>query len=350
MAIAVYPWIFRQLGPPGKTLKLEGPNAPFGRPRHGAVAEEELELRDSETYYPGNPVPDRHVFGDRQTPIVLSGRWMDSRIGFDGGAQLKVAEVKSRIKERVRVHFEWGPLVAGTGLLHKLKIGWESSKECVWTLTIKVDQDDTTPINGTVPIVPSASAMADQIARRFSTINSTLPDIPADIDYQPGFLDSLAQIVSNLNSYSAAISLYADSVDNFESALASDVAHLRGGIAQYATAAEQLQITLESAGQDAALQFAPATSQVTWYDQRAAMEEALLEILAILASMDLAAEIAQKGTPDRIYVVAGGDTWESIALAQLGDVGKADALRQASAIRYSTPPSPGQVLHLPKIT
>ncbi|HEY2517099.1 MAG TPA: hypothetical protein VGI39_39775 [Polyangiaceae bacterium] len=346
--MAVYPWSFRQLSPPGGIFLLSGPNAPFGRPRHGAVGQEEVELRDSETYYPGNPVPDRHIFGHKQAPIELSGRFMDSRIGTDGGARAIAQTLKAYVRAAIPVHAEWGPILSFTGLLHKLRLAHESDGEIAWTLTIKVDTDDSMPAAGPIATPKAASALAQQVATRFDGINANVAAMPADIEYSPTFLDSIASLVSSIDSYLSVVSQFAQSVDNFESALASDVAHLRGALAQAIGATTQLQITLDSGEGDALATKAWATSQVEWFSQRAEMEEALLLMVGDLAALDLQAEIAQQGTPDRTYLVSGGDTWESIALTTLGSSEKARALQDANRARYGMQPFVGQRLHVPK--
>jgi len=346
--IVAYPWTFVQTGPPSKTLTLDGPNAPYGRPRKGAVVEDELEIRAGKTFYPGNPVPDRHVFGPEQTPFTLTGRFMDSRIGVAGGAQAKWDEMRDFVADTVIVRGAWGGIWAGTGLLTKCKRGIESAEEFTWALTLEPDTDDTKTVKA--PIAPPAntSALIDLVNSLKTKALERIVNIPPDISYQPGFLDKLKTLISTINSGSATVANFADSVDNYESALSSDVAHFRAGISQYATAIEQLQITTSSAVNDPAVVAARQQSQAIWYAIQSQNDCDLLEILADLATADLAAEIVQKGQPDVTTIATGGDTWESLAVVLMGSAARADVLKQANGVRYGAAPTPGQIIHIPK--
>lgn len=337
-----------QLGPPNKVLKLEGPNLPYGRPRHGAVFEQEREIDMGATRYAGNRVPTRHIFTDEQKPIVLTGRFMDSRIGVAGGALAKWDELDAFVADSVLVRAEWDSTLAITGICSKCKRGVESEAEFVWTLTIEPDTDDTKPIQAPVAPPTNVSDQTAAVLARFQNVNAQLVDLPPDIEYQPSFLDQIRNAISSINSISASFKSFANSVDNYESALSSDVAHFRAGIAQYGSAIDQLQLTLSSAVNDPAIVAARGPSQTSWFQARAQVDADLLEILAVLAVMDLTAEIQQQGQPDTTYVTDQGDTWESIAAAKMGSAGKADALRQANGARGGTQPTPGQVVNIPK--
>lgn len=343
-----------QLGPPNKVLKLEGPNLPYGRPRHGAVFEQEREIDTGTTRYAGNRVPARHIFTDEQKPIVLTGRFMDSRnptlpvSGRPGTALGCWDELDLFVADAVPVRAEWDSTLAITGICSKCKRGVESETEFVWTLTIEPDKDDTKPIQAPVAPPTNVSDQTQAILDKFYEVDTRLVNLPPDIEYQPSFLDQIRNAISSINSVSASFKSFANSVDNYESALSSDVAHFRAGIAQYGSAIDQLQLTLSSAVNDPAIVAARGPSQTSWFQARAQVDADLLEILAVLAVMDLTAEIQQQGQPDTTYVTDQGDTWESIAAAKMGSAGKADALRQANGARGGTQPTPGQVVNIPK--
>jgi hypothetical protein len=370
------PWEFRQLGPPNRTLTLDGPNAPYGRPRKGAVVEEELELRASVTYYPGNDEPDRHVFGTKQTPITLTGRFMDSRIGRKGEAQAKWDEMSSFVKDQVMVHAQWGGIYAATGLLTKCKRGAESDAEFTWSLTLDVNTDDTKPILGPIPALVDAGDQVKQIADKVRRLNVFASSIPADVNYQPGFLQGIGTLLNKINSLatgyettllgigqtnitsiqnilntpSASLKTFAESVDNFTSAVSSNVAHFRAIVSQMQQSCDQLQVTLSSAENDPAIVAARGPSQNVWGLGRAEAEESLLEVMAIIAVLDLTAEIVQRGQPHKIVNSDQGQTWESLARIHLGTASKADDLRKANGAVGGGQPLTGQVIHIPKTT
>ena len=185
------PWTFVQQGPPNRTLTLSGPNAPFGRPRKGAVMEQERELRMGTTYYPGNRVPDRHIFGDKHTPIILTGRFMDSRIGVLGGAQAMWDQLDQFVSDQVICRAQWGSVAAFTGIITKCKRGTESAEEFTWSLTMDIDSDDTKPIQAPVqaPTNASTSAAACVLLAKSGLEQVDPNSIPADITYKPSFLD-----------------------------------------------------------------------------------------------------------------------------------------------------------------
>lgn len=347
-----YPWTFTQLWSPTpgvaqKVLKLEGPNAPFGRPRKGAVAELEIELRETETHYPGNDVPDHHIFGSKHAPLELNGRWMDSRIGTIGGARAKAKEVKAFVDDKVPLYGEWGGILGFQGLIVRLTLGFEDDAEVVWKMRIKVDKDDLMPVKSPPTVRTSMTNLVKQVTARFANVNTRLVQIPPEITYQPNFLDRLHALISTANQASATVATFADSVDNFESALSADVATFRAGCNQYRTAVERMQITLGTAENDPAVQAATATAQSVYAALQAQNTDDLLAILAALATADLTAEILQKGTSGQTYTARQGDTWESIANVFLGDAAKADTLRQANAVRRGAQPSTGQTVHIP---
>jgi hypothetical protein len=348
--IVARPWRFEQLGGEGRVLLLDGPNAPYGRPRRGPIVETERELRQAEVLYPGNDVPTRHIFGTRQNPIQLTGRFMDSRIGADGGARAKAEEVDQFVAGGVRVLATWGAILSLTGLLHRFKRSFESEAEIAWTLEMLVDLDETQPALVSTPREADTSAIwGDALAKLLTTqANLNPPSLPADIEYEPSFLDSLRNLISDINSFSASISSFVDNIDSLESTAFADVERFRGGIHQLATSVDQLQITLSTAQNDVGVEKAAAKSQVDWFQRRTDSDVMLLEVLAALQLLDLQSERAQKGTPDKTIRAQGGDTWESLAAANLGSASKADALRQANGVRYGTQPRAGQLVHVPK--
>lgn len=343
------PWRFTQLGGNKTVLVLDGPNAPYGRPRKAPVVEPEIEVRETEVYYPGNDIPTRHIFGTRQSPISLSGRFMDSRIGQAGGAQFKADEVQRFVRAKIPCRIEWGGFVAMTGLITRFKRSIESGAEIAWSMTVKIDSDDTQAnIFSPTPPNDSASQLLAQVQASLLSLNSSLPDIPDDIEFTPGLLGGIKSLISTINSVMSVPLQFAQSVDNFESALNSDVAQFEAGIHQVSNACDQLQITLSTGENDLAIAGANATSQAKWFSMRAETDVLLLAVLDLLARGDLAAERARKGTPDKTVRASGGDTWESLASANLGSSGKADDLRQANGARYGSQPTPGQAVHIPK--
>ena len=138
------PWTFTQVAGDQKVLTLAGESAPHGRPRASPVVEDEMALRDTAVYYPGNRRPTRHLFGEIHTDWTLNGRFSDRFLG-PAGARAKVLEIKEFIADQQQVTIAWGDILAATGLVRRIKPSRESESEIAWTLTVGIDGDDALP-------------------------------------------------------------------------------------------------------------------------------------------------------------------------------------------------------------
>ena len=169
-----------------------------------------------------------------------------------------------------------------------------------------------------------------------------------------GSVVNLSTALNNpLSAFSAITATFvnlAHSVDNFDANLAADVVSFRASIAQFKTATLGIQREMSTGVNDFSIATGQASSQNSWAQNQAIANESWLEILGVLAAMDLQAEIVLKGIPDKTYTVCDHDTLESVAKSQLGSAGQADNLRQANGLRYGGSLTPGQVLHIPKPT
>jgi hypothetical protein len=339
------PWRFTQTGGARKVLSLEGQSAPHGRPRASPVVEDEIALRDTAVYYPGNPRPTRHLFGEIHTDWTLTGRFSDAFLG-PGGARAKAHEVKAFLAEEQQVRIEWGDILAATGLLRKFKPGRESEAEIAWTLTVGIDSDDslTTVRAPGAPSPPGASLGA--LAQKLGAFDVTLTR-PRDLGIKTDFFDQLDGLVSMLGGLTAGVVSVAHSIDDFEQAAAGELNRLRAAIRQLHTATLELHATLESAENDFAFDTTPATSEAAWHSARAEAVANAFAVSALLADADRELDVLAGGQIQTTHAVSSGDSWESLSSRYYGGPGHADRLRKANGARYGEKPTPGRVLQIP---
>jgi hypothetical protein len=303
-------------------------------------------LRDATVYYPGNPRPTRHVFGEIHNDWILSGRFSDRFLGL-GGAKAMVEQIKAFIADEQQVTIAWGDILAATGLVRRIKPSRESESEVGWTLTVGIDGDDALPPAAPQPAALAPGAKLGQLAGGLSAING-LTDVPGDLGLAPDFLDSLSDLVSQINSVSATVLSIADGISNFETAVAGDLNRFRAGLQQFQTAALTIQATLESGENDAALLTASTTSEDQWHATRTEAKYQALVVAALLADIDRDVEIIQQGRQQTTCIATAGDTWESLSTRYFGGPSKADALRKANGARYGAQPQAGRLLQIPQ--
>ncbi len=339
------PWRFTQIAGDRKVLELAGASAPHGRPRATPVVEDEMALRDTAVYYPGNRRPTRHLFGEIHTDWTLTGRFSDRFLG-PGGARAKVGTLKEFIADQQPVHIEWGDILAATGLLRRMKPSRESEAEIAWTLTIGIDGDDTMAMAAPQPPASNPAATIGALAPSQAAIQA-LTERPSDLALGTDFLSALDDLVSEIGVVSASVLAIAHDIDNFEQALAGDLNRLRAGIRQFQTAALELQQTLDSAQNDFAFGSASAASEGQWHAARAEASAEAFAVAALLADADRQIEIVQRGRARTTHVAAAGDTWESLSTRYYGGPSRADALRKANGALYGQRPQAGRSLQIP---
>lgn len=334
-------WEFRQVGPPNKILTLSGQAAPHGRLRREAVANTRLELRDNETFYGGKRSPTRQVFGDKQTPMVLRGRWSDQFLGV-GGTQKQIVSFKNFVADQQLATVKWGSIVAYIGLPFAFEEWWETDSDARWEFTIKLDEDMSLDALSQ-PVVPikSPADSINALTADFAKFLATVRVNAIAEDFSPSFLDLIDDAISKFNSASATLINAAKSVQDFESALASDIKRLRGGINQFRTAALVIQNTVDSIPIDSQLFNRSAETDTKYFAYTTQSAIALFDMLAILADLDIRAERSQRGTARVTTKAQDGDTWESISNRVYYSPDGAQRLRDANGVRYGSLPTPG---------
>lgn len=340
----VFPWNFKQLGGDRKTLTLSGLNAPFGRPRKGALVTDTIETRSSKTYYPGNKAPTKLLFGTKLDDIELHGRFSDQANG-PGEAAALVETIKQWVEDQQVVQIDWGPLLSIRVTFDRFEPGRESSGEIAWKLKCDVLEDLLATKTRTVRTVRAPKDLAGQVLAALAKI----PAIPDRPGLRGNVLDALSNAIDTVTTLSGVFVDAANEIDSFAQATVGNLRRLSGAVRQLGTAVATLRVTiasLENQG-DAMFNHNSGDAQVGWSCFARALDVDLLVSQALLAETNRQCEIAERGSQATTYKVRSGDTWESISTSIFGGPAKADVLRQANGARYGQQPAVGAIIHVP---
>lgn len=357
MAVVSKKWTFKQLSAPTGhqplTIELSGAAAPYGRPRQKEVVGDELELRESVTYYPGNDnTPTRHIFGTKWSNINLSGRWRDAELaGRNLGATARelVQLFQKMLNQAQPVEVTWGDILHLRGYIKKFKANREAEYEVVWELEFLVDENFNDPVPlPTPPRFGSPSELAFQNWIETGKILNAFQNPKKFVTIETDFFDALDDNISAINSYSAALLKIAEGIDAFETAAIGQIERLRGGILQIRTAALNLNATLARAKDDTIYLARTADGDVLLQAGVAAAEAQLVIMLEILNELERQAELAQRAQEVGLYIAILGDSWESISILNFGDTNQADKIRKANGVRYGERPIAGYPYIIPR--
>lgn len=342
-------WRFTQLGGPRRVLTLTGSSAPHGRPRQRAVVTNGIKLRRSRTFYPdgGNKPPTTHIFGTEWKDWVLEGRFSDRHLGA-GGTLAAIRQWQQMVIDAQPVEVLWGDVFAVEGIVDVFDPGNESEFECTYSITLLVDKQvlEGLFIDFEIPRYPTVLCQALQAELDANVLNP--PELPHAGDLKPDFLDTLEELVSDINELSASLLTIAADIDAYADATVDQLERLRAGVVQVRTAVNRLRNTYDTTLNDTALLAADAAdSQALFTASRMSTDVSTLRILAILDEMDREAQLSQRGRTLSMYIAQLGDTWESIATAYFGGPDSAGVIRDANGIKYGALPIPGHSYQVP---
>lgn len=337
-------WTFEQIEGPSadrKTLELDGWNAPFGRPRRGAVMRELIRSRIQTTRYPGAHGQTRHAFGTNWEPFDMHGRWMTKT---DGTVADDIAtEWTNFVRDERTVRIAWGLLVSFRGYIEELELARESEDEIEWRMKIHIDVRED--IEKRVAITPQRKGLSNgDLATVQSWVNLSQKLTPPNTDQMsPDFLDSLDNIAATVNEPAALMNKLAGQMDSFEKAAYSTLQHFRGAIVGFRTALLTFQDVIVNADIDSAMLIRTADDDVQWVQYQANSQDEILQVLMDLANIDRRIQLAQQGTTDPVFITARDrDTWESLSVRATGSSDKASMIRQLAGAKYGERPQPGE--------
>lgn len=341
-------WFFQQQRGQRRSLSLAGRSAPHGRPRRGAIVTDAIKLRLDRVYYPDSGgAPTTHVFGAAWEPWELKGRFGDAWLG-PGGTKEAIANWQQFVLDAQPVLVSWGDVISAEGIVTKFTPGRESEYESTYTLEIEIDEQPGLAATFVMRVAPAPSELALEIQNELTGGIGGIPSLPNAGDLKPSFLDSLEDLVSDINSYSAALITIANDFDSFVSGTIDQLERLRSGVAQTRTALNKLRSTLETTENDAALLARDAELEVLWFASRSDIDVSTTRTLALLDELDRQAEIAQRGRGATVYVARTQDTWEGISRLFFGGPEAAGRIRDANGVRYGETPIPGRSYQIPE--
>lgn len=347
-------WRFTQLGGDRKELILGGLDAPFGRPRKKPVVSDKVTVRQSTIYYAGATKPTRHIYGVKYEPWELQGRIGDRNPVSSNPSQMPagtgytkalVDYVKKFVSDQQPVRVAWGDILSAEAFIEVFDPRREAEYEVEYSMTVLIDADETSPT--VVQALNSRRSTKDAVAQAVAALNALPKKLPSTDTIKPSLLDSLDNIVSTFTAATGQLVNVANSIDNIEKAIATDLKRLRAAIGQVKTAALSLQNTIAAVSIDAATIRRSWTADVDWTATRAQSDVALVQALSQLEVVNKQAELAERGKPNSSYVAKLGDTWELIAQNTLGSADKADSIRAANGVRYGQQPEPGRAYKIP---
>ena len=344
-------WTFAQLGGSRKRLTLSGASAPHGRPRKKPVVSDGIEIRQSETYYPGYDEPTRHIFGSRAEAFELEGRFMDS-VGGKGFAQKMTEYVKGFVDDKQRVEVRWEDTIAAVGLIDAFVPSRESKGHIAWKMRVLIDKDLLITVRKTKDQVDPKDVkdhMADIQNGLKKLLGETafqkpITSFPPSLDF--GIIDQLDLLVGAINTPFAMVSSMADQIGSLEKGAIGALRRFRAGLHQMKTATLKLRSTYENHRSDLAIQSSYADEELRFFAVQSASGPAMLGLLKSIDAADRAAARAERGKIRALYTAKTGDTWESIARITLEDASRGSDIQMANSA--SGLPSPGELYLIPR--
>lgn len=369
-------WTFAQqgsatVGLAPKTLRLTGWSQPFGRPRQGPIVDAGIEIRRQITYFPGRGVePLINAMGQSYPPWDLHGRWMDQAMGAQGLAQTTALAWKDFVADSQIVLASWNNIIAYRIFIRKLTLEVESPAEIVWKIHADVLSDLSqappvtispvrTPLDLSSQMGPliNQASMQDPLGNILNAVNTALALLPAASD---AFLLATSALLTPF----LVVEAITQSVSDFASATSTDLQRMAGSLSAMQTAVQNVRSVNDSiVGGAVALQAQYSTSTllggqpifsspdvISLQSAKIQADIATTTLLALIADMNLLIQSFTRGDVTSIYTAGQSDTWESIALVQLGSVDGAQAIKSLNGIQYGAQPVAGRRYQMPTST
>lgn len=341
------PWFFRQLDGERAELRLEGHGAPHGRPYKGEVVGDGIGTRTARTYYPGNDVPTRHVFGGMHDDWILRGRFTDRR-GGRGYAEARHNEVKRYQAQRRPVAIVWGSRINARGFLSHYIGRIEGPGEVAWELTIEIDEDLTL---GEVRRPPTQTVTPRKRTENLVRgMDKSLRDMsaPQPPTMRGSIFDTVESLVYAVNGAAASLNAVVTQIGNLTTAPFHLLRTLKAGISTFRSAITRLRGYYDDLTVNIALESRDAREMRRFWDVQAAWGASSLEALRELAEMEREATLSQRSRTLAYYEATDGDTWERIANQFYGSPDRAGDIQSANGVEAGEPPTPGDLYLIPR--
>ncbi len=332
-------WEFVQLGTKGtKTLRLEGYNAPFGRPRKEPVLKELIKSSVQTTKYPGRSGrPTRHSFGVNWEPMELKGRWMTKMMHGGNTAKSVANDWSDFLQDEMLCRISWGYIVSYIGYIEELELSRESEHHIAWRMKILIDKNDDSATNKfNAQHNPDSTDLFQSVFDSvFDFKLKTAVKLPEISNISSSFLETLDGLARALNGPSAAINKLAGQISDFEKATFSTLGHFRSAIKGFEQSFVAFRNLIMDSQIDAGNFARSAESDIKWIQFQMDLDLHGNDILALMAAMDRKAELAQRQQFTKVIKAKSpdfnrGESWESLSIRATGTAQNAAKIRAAN--------------------
>ena len=360
-------WTFQQLSDPKTTLTLPGWQAPFGRPRNGAIFNAGLKINKQRTNYPGvNVPPTIHKFGTELKPIEMHGRWMDRAMAQVWGAQKMVKDWKTFVSDQCVVRMTWGSIFSYQIFIDDMDFEIEGPGDVAWKLKAECLVDDqgeftATPLPAQPPfdIASRMQFLMQMMQNKMSLFSS--PSYASLLGMLNQISDQLDSIKAQINAPFARIYNTCSALTSFETAVSSDLTSMLAGISSMRTGVLALRDTTDFTFSSAAELNTPnalavqglnagiftGADMMQFATDKQDSDTAASAMLRELSLLQTQIEKARRGHPQKAHAAQDGDTWENIAERTMGSADGARKIRAMNGIQYGQRPVAGRQYIIP---
>ena len=347
-------WSFEQLKGERKKLILAGWDAPKGRPGQSPVVAPQTTVRQSETYYPGNDTPSRHIFGTKQEPLELEGTFRD-KYGGAGYALRMTQFAESFVADKQQCQISWfengKPVIAYLGTIEWWKPSYKSQGHIEWKCSVLIDENLNLAKKESKQ--PDPVPFPDRLAKIKNELQSALLEtrtgesvsrFPPSLDFGLSeFLDSVTNLVA---TPIAALNSLSSQLADMSKATMGSIKRAQASVHQLKTAVLNMQQTFASLKRDASVISENANEDVDFFTTQTGFIAACGKILKQTNEWKRDLERAEQGMIGGMVTAANNDTWELIAARSLGDAGRAPDIQAMNG--ETGLPVPGTTYLLPK--
>ena len=325
-------WTFEQLSGERKTLVLADWDAPKGRPGQTPIYKAKLVARQSETYYPGNDEPSRHIYGGKHEPIELEGKFRDA-FGGKGYAQRMAEAARNFYNEKLQCRIIWhgtdSPFASYVGIIESIECSPESSGVWGWKISIAIDRD--------LKLAPTFRKQPDRepFKDRMAQVNSAIRDMmdwgkrekksfstfPPSLDF--GLSDFLDSVANYVNGPITMLNSMADQLEDMSKATMASIKRAQAGAHQLKTGLIKAKQAFEDVRLDAAVVSNRASEDIKFLRSQADFSQGAIAAIKEADKLRRYLVQAEQGMIRHSMVALDGDTWEAMASRSLSDASRA---------------------------
>ncbi len=186
---------------------------------------------------------------------------------------------------------------------------------------------------------PTFDDDAEQLAKGFAAFNQ--PKEVFENVIKKDIFESLDDLASQLNEFSASFNELADKVDSYEKVAFSTIQHFRSVFTGMTVAITKFRGIALNTAVDTTLVVRDAKSDIEWMTYQTELDVNSMEMLFLLTIMGQRFQQEGKGAPGKYYQAEEGDTWERLLSRYHQDISKVTEIRKLNGIKYGEEPVAG---------